>query len=518
MIEPGTNLSEHEVQTTTVDAPADKQRVADWVEEYNPEGVDGLTPWEGEQIGGNSGSDMPNLDAAKLHLVLRSASFSRLMAVVKSRLLLDYSNSEAMLAIQVALSPLATQSAASSALQSHMVDIQVAWDPVAFVKEQGYRSAGSLLTALVINGSALRCQLLPCLDYVIQVWPDIGESVMQAFVKLCGQDDTCASDQGTMPSIRRVKSTLPFRFYMFLLYNLGDSTGPFADRFLAFIGTLFDGTKVTIMWLKGELRMTCAGLLCSIRKVAEVVAWAGAALRQSSLPADVAYSVVKVHRIPFPEGLGPNLAIIKVGFDEERMHVENMTSGLCWQSMVRNPVVARGFPVPVRPNGTVVGLEVPLEVMSILVGAPSLAIFDTRVVMKGFNAAVVPTANVDSIFTWHLFVNKDGSRIPYSDTKLRAGLNLGLSAGTVLTKLQGGRHILGWTPKISYNIGMFNDCHSTLDLIPLTHFLSSRFPLVKLRHRMVKSRLRWCRLRTRESSHLCRPWLFEGRGAIFYWS
>jgi len=214
------------------------------------------------------------------------------------------------------------------------------------------------------------------------------------------------------------------------------------------------------MCLKGELRLTCAGLLCSIRKVVEVVAWAGAALRQSSLPADVAYSVVKVHRTPLPEGSGPHLGIIKVGFDEERIRIEDMTSGFCWQSMVRNPVVARGFPVPVRPSGAMIGLEVPLEVMSILVGTPSLAIFDTRAVMKGFNAAIVPTANVDSIFTWHLFVNKYGSRMPYSDTKLRAGLNLGLSAGTVLTKLQGGRHILGWTPKISYNIGMFSDCHS----------------------------------------------------------
>jgi len=214
MIEPGRNDSEHEVQTTIVDAPADKQRVANWVEEYNPEGVDGLTPWEGEQIGGNSGNDMPNLDAAKLHLVLRSASFSRLMAEVKSRLLLDYSNSEALSAIQATLSPLTTQSAASRALQSHVVDIHVAWDPVAFLKEQGYRSAGSLLTALVINGSALRCQLLPCLDYVTQVWPDIGESVMQAIVKLCRQDDTCASDQGTMPPTRHVTSTRPFRFYM----------------------------------------------------------------------------------------------------------------------------------------------------------------------------------------------------------------------------------------------------------------------------------------------------------------
>jgi len=214
MIEPGTNLSEQEVQTTIVDAPADKQRVADWVEEYNPEGVDGLTPWEGEQIGGNSGSDISNLDAAKLHLVLRSASFSTLKAELKSRLLLDYSNSEALSVIQGALLLPVTQSVGSRALRSHVVDIHVAWDPLAFLEEQGYRSAGSLLTALVINGSAVRCQLLPCLDYVTQVWPGIGESVMQAIVKLCRQDDTCASDQGTMPPTRHVTSTRPFRFYM----------------------------------------------------------------------------------------------------------------------------------------------------------------------------------------------------------------------------------------------------------------------------------------------------------------
>ena len=40
----------------------------------------------------------------------------------------------------------------------------------------------------------------------------------------------------------------------------------------------------------------------------------------------------------------------------------------CWLSLFRNPLIARGFPVPQRHNGEQ-GLEIPLQIMSALGGA-----------------------------------------------------------------------------------------------------------------------------------------------------
>lgn len=122
----------------------------------------------------------------------------------------------------------------------------------------------------------------------------------------------------------------------------------------------------------------------------------------------------------------------------------------CWHALFNNPVVSKGFPVPLRPPGTP-GLEISLEAMGILVGAPRLTIFNNRAVLKGFNAAIFPTACTDETVFWHLHVNKDGSRIRYSDKMVMESLPVEMPSA--ISSLQGKRHFLGWAPDVSYNIG-----------------------------------------------------------------
>lgn len=203
-----TDDQDDEAPTTVVDGQACKERVANWVQQFDPRRVQAMTPWEGDMIDSDNRDDISNLDIAKLQLVLRSASFARLTAEVKSRLLLDYPGSQSVSIIQAAVSQAVTQNRGVRALQPHEVEIQVDWDPLGFIREQNYTGACSLLTALVINGSSSICQLLPCLEYVMQVWPSIGESVIRTIVKLCTRDETSAGEKRGLGLLGGVTGTL----------------------------------------------------------------------------------------------------------------------------------------------------------------------------------------------------------------------------------------------------------------------------------------------------------------------
>jgi hypothetical protein len=145
----------------------------------------------------------------------------------------------------------------------------------------------------------------------------------------------------------------------------------------------------------------------------------------------------------------------QLSFDEEPLESEDiMGDGFCWQSMVRNPVIAKGFPVPLRTVGMPPGLEIPVEAMGLLVGAPRLTIFDNRAVLKGFNAAIVATKRHQSLTCWHLIFNNVDERLSYSDSRIMKCQPL--SSSNAVRDILVCRHILGWTPKASYNIGMFD--------------------------------------------------------------
>jgi hypothetical protein len=92
-------------------------------------------------------------------------------------------------------------------------------------------------------------------------------------------------------------------------------------------------------------------------------------------------------------------------------------------------------------------------VMGVLIGASRLVAFDGSVLLKGFNAAISLTSLAYEPFAiWHLILNQDGSRIPYTDSRLRE-LSPQFNASDV-SKIETSRHVLGWIPKASYNFGM----------------------------------------------------------------
>jgi len=155
--------------------------------------------------------------------------------------------------------------------------------------------------------------------------------------------------------------------------------------------------------------------------------------------------------------------LFELNYTAERLPAsqsQKLQGGSCWLGLLGNPVIAKGFPVPARDDSQP-GLEVSLETMALLLDAAHVTIFNERAILKGFNAAVVATLYSDSVVLWHFVINKDGSRVTYSDERLMR--EVPATSSVPLLQLQNARHILGWAPSVSYNFGELSPQESCLD-------------------------------------------------------
>jgi len=202
------------------------------------------------------------------------------------------------------------------------------------------------------------------------------------------------------------------------------------------------------------IRVRCNGLYDSIVDVAESLAWIGSALQESSIPRRIMYRSAKLGLNGNPNSKKGTFAKFLLTFFEEDIpwaDKPNASNGGCWlRGLLGNPVIANGFPVPLRSDDTP-GLEIPLEAMALLVNAPQLTISNNRAVLKGFNSGAVPTSYTDALIRWHFILNDDGRRLSYGDRRIAESPEI--SATEAISHIQGVRHILGWTPAAGYHIG-----------------------------------------------------------------
>lgn len=75
--------------------------------------------------------------------------------------------------------------------------------------------------------------------------------------------------------------------------------------------------------------------------------------------------------------------------------------------MVCNPVLADGYPVPMRKERAwQEGLELSLGLMVALSHADWVTIFDHAILLKGTVSALVPVKQTNTSITWHFKINK----------------------------------------------------------------------------------------------------------------
>lgn len=211
--------------------------------------------------------------------------------------------------------------------------------------------------------------------------------------------------------------------------------------------TLTDGSIIQVgcMWVVA-LRVTVLGPSYCIAEVGEMLAWLGAALHSSS------HSEGIVYRTPFVSEIQPkggNRIECVFGFADTLQDDSDpgpSAGGQCWHGLFRNPVVVLGYPIS-RRHQDVLGLDLPLDIMAELTQTRYLNPFAGKLCLKGFSTMVVATAASDTLVTWHLLHNPDGSRISY----LRSTAMPVLPA--TVSQLERCRHVLGWCPEMKIYAG-----------------------------------------------------------------
>jgi len=115
----------------------------------------------------------------------------------------------------------------------------------------------------------------------------------------------------------------------------------------------------------------------------------------------------------------------------------------CWYPLFANPVIARGFPTPLRENNEI-GLELPLELMAVLAGVRYAVEYDGGLLLKGPASLCVPVKRQGDSIQWH-FINHDKPvcRMSYSEVQVYCPQRALLDEVTH-ESLQTTRAFVGW--------------------------------------------------------------------------
>ncbi|KAJ5936391.1 hypothetical protein N7454_005026 [Penicillium verhagenii] len=277
--------------------------------------------------------------------------------------------------------------------------LQSDWDPLAFVRSQGYSKEPdeAIENAIVIiQGTNGGEEAMTCSEYVNRTWPLLGE-----------------------PFLGLVTHTL---------YTV----------------TSFDNTKVTA-WLEpsGCLFIEAEGIRESLIEVGEVFAFIVAGLRSAQ-----GDSVTSVYPT-IDHGAKPRDKKYKLTIRVNNLDGPLRSTGQCWQDLFRNPVVVLGFPTRRRRPDQGPGLEISLSTLVALVGTRRIAVFCGKFFLHGFCTMLVPTKyDVDTVY-WHVLFNENGSRIPFTDIRVRKIIeDFDLSKHLMLSGVETARHIVGWSEQV----------------------------------------------------------------------
>jgi hypothetical protein len=208
----------------------------------------------------------------------------------------------------------------------------------------------------------------------------------------------------------------------------------------------------------------CAfGTVDWLADVGDALTWLGTALRAPTEPCKVMYcsSSLNIVTCNPASRLDRTACNIYCTFDQRRPpDTRKSDTGYCWHDMFLNTIVAEGYPKPVSD---IVGLEFSLPMMAALVGATRVTNFGDRLFLKGFSSMLVLTLKTTKTCQRHYLFNEDGSRIRYSDTRVREVMPSEVDDISTFESWIGSmRHGIGWCPDVRLITGKY---HAPLPVI-----------------------------------------------------
>ncbi|KAF2878055.1 hypothetical protein BDV95DRAFT_663285 [Massariosphaeria phaeospora] len=354
------------------------------------------------------------------NLLVSSASFEHLAADLRRALYRgnDQVSDSSVLASRVRHGLFALQGRVSS--QTGTIALQVKWSLPSFLRLQYGEGVPQLGSVVTLSGTALYAQATTCLEYARTIWPLSGSyfvSTMDAMFRI--------SEEGHAD-------------YNGLYWNY-DSRGasPKNDQVVSHM----------FVYAKGPIQM--------LVDLAQQLAWIGSAFSSSPYDEQLAYCKPALEIKPSTSKLVPTY---ELNFHHRSLH---RTENACWLPMFCGASIAQGFPIPERGDET--GLEVPLDLMSGIVGAQHAVEYDGGIVMKGFSTILVPTKRADDRVQWHLISSGDAdTRLSYQDG-LKQCKNRLSTDELSFADLSMCRAIVGWCTSATSLLGSGSANYENID-------------------------------------------------------
>ena len=418
-------------QNKTADGVLSTQRVRDWlVATTNDSPVDSDIGLPTDTDDDWSGPVEEHLDDFETytHLVVSHASFQWLLSKFRNRLRTTEATCENTARIRndvMSAFPGLNSVRGSTQCSTFCARFLVSWDLEGFLREQTISGStvASVARIITLSGTVDNARALTCEEYMDQTWPTTGLHLVTLI------------DESLRPQ-RSASCRRP------------------------------DGTKMTAEWGHSQLALTVEGTKGVIAEVAEQVSWLGAALRTSPWAKELACCSPSIHLVrrneydfstssiaqPYDSGrlhqrqdvneyAGKPMHEFKVGF--EHSDIPSLTVGACWQPLLQNSVIVKGFPIRQRPWPGI-GLEIPLNMVACLVNTAFTSAFYDNIYLKGFSAMLVAMRQVEDIVIWHLHHDETGARVAYLEG------DDALLSTTTIGDLGCLRHIVGWCTHASH--------------------------------------------------------------------
>ncbi|EXJ76154.1 uncharacterized protein A1O5_00662 [Cladophialophora psammophila CBS 110553] len=301
--------------------------------------------------------------------------------------------------------------------QMFQINFNIHWDLPNFLMGQEYETTSEIAVehAITVTGSGSNTQALSCMEYMRQTWPSSGREVLRMLQKALISPN------------------------------------------LSYSSCLADGTELDISLRSPRVSVVARGGQAALTELCEQLAWLGAALQNSPVSSGVCLATpnITISKDAHPSNEVPSVTV-QIAFTITPLPDHDLSThlgGTCWHAMFRNPTVVNGFPILARHESEQ-GLELPLDLMSVLAEAHFATRYGTILLLKGLCTMLVPTRQTKNSVTWHFLLNEDGNRMPYYSFRERCPSWVGvdkvsmgfLEAGNV-------RHFVGWASHITRHLG-----------------------------------------------------------------
>ena len=280
----------------------------------------------------------------------------------------------------------ATVQAHTSATKGvYQIRCKASWQILKFCKEQ-LDGSYNLHQVVTITGTPTRAQAALCKDFVEEIWGAQGLALLDGLVRFlsdesCSGSVICAQSMDIKPLKDMNRSSLS------VCISIPTTPGVAEIAEISISGTLDD-----------------------VVSTVEQLAWFAAVFRPPNSNHLAASSVI-FSRLK-PTGLaassfGLQLDMLNSDMFKSHPQAENIPS--CWQHLFQGGVLAFGFPIAQRDEGS--GLEIPFELMTFFAQVRVSMTHDAGTILLGDTSCLFPAKRLQTGVQWHFVKSSDSDMI-----------------------------------------------------------------------------------------------------------